>query len=131
LGDLAPLIAAVQAGKYDAIAVCLLHAYRNPVHELAVEAHLAAALPDISVTLSHRVSQEWREFARTSTTILEAYIAPVMKRYLSTLMGELGGVLAARALHIIQSNGAAMTAAAAREHPIQTLLSGPVGGNIG
>src|SRR4029077_9869440 len=131
LGDLAPLIAAVQAGKYDAIAVCLLHAYRNPVHELAVEAHLAAALPETSVTLSHRVSQEWREFARTSTTIMEAYIAPVMKRYLLTLMAERGAALAGRDLHIMLLNGGAMTATAAREHPIQTLLSGPVGGNIG
>ena len=131
LADVAPLIAAVQAGKYDAVAVCFLHAYRNPVHELAVEAHLAQALPEISVTLSHRVSQEWREFARTSTTILEAYIAPVMKRYLSTLIAELGDALRGRDLHIMQSNGGAMTATAAREHPIQTLLSGPVGGNIG
>jgi N-methylhydantoinase A len=131
LADLDPLIAAVKAGRYDAVAVCFLHAYRNPVHELAVEARLAEALPETSVTLSHRVSQEWREFARTATTILEAYIAPVMKRYLSTLMGELGDVLAGRDLHIMQSNGGAMTAAAAREHPIQTLLSGPVGGNIG
>ncbi len=131
LDELDPLIAAVEHGRYDAVAVCFLHAYRNPVHELAVEAHLAQALPDFSVTLSHRVSQEWREFARTSTTVMEAYIAPVMKRYLSTLMGELEGVLAGRDLHIMQSNGGAMTAAAAREHPIQTLLSGPVGGNIG
>jgi N-methylhydantoinase A len=131
LTDLDPLDDAVKAGRYDAIAVCFLHAFRNPVHELAVEAHLAKALADFSVTLSHRVSQEWREFARTSTTVMEAYIAPVMKRYLSTLMGELGPVLGGRDLHIMQSNGGAMTAAAAREHPIQTLLSGPVGGNIG
>src|SRR5882724_9991432 len=117
--DLDPLISAVKAGGYDAVAVCFLHAYRNPVHELAVAEHLAMALPETSVTLSHSVSQEWREFARTSTTIMEAYIAPVMKRYLSTLMGELGDALAGRDLHIMQSNGGAMTAAAAREHPIQ------------
>jgi N-methylhydantoinase A len=131
LDELDPLIAALRAGRYDAVAVCFLHAYRNPVHELAVADHLARALPAISVTLSHRVSQEWREFARTSTTVMEAYIAPVMKGYLSTLMSELDGVLGGHDLHIMQSNGGAMTAAAAREHPIQTLLSGPVGGNIG
>src|SRR5262249_8331776 len=90
LGDLAPLITAVKAGRYDAVAVSFLHAYRNPVHELAAAACLADALPDVSVTLSHSVSQEWREFARTSTTITEAYVAPVMKRYLATLIGELG-----------------------------------------
>jgi N-methylhydantoinase A len=131
LSDLDPLIAAVKAGRYDAVAVCFLHAYRNPAHELAAGQYLAAALPEFSVTLSHRVSQEWREFARTSTTVMEAYIAPVMHGYLSTLMGELEGALGGRDLHIMQSNGGAMTAAAARVHPIQTLLSGPVGGNIG
>ena len=131
LAELDPLVAAVKAGRYDAVAVCFLHAYRNPVHEVAAGAYLATALPDTSITLSHNVSQEWREFARTSTTIMEAYIAPVMRRYLATLMAELGTALNGRDLHIMQSNGGAMTAAAAREHPIQTLLSGPVGGNIG
>ena len=112
LSDLDPLIDAVRAGRYDAVAVCFLHAYRNPVHEVAVGEYLAKALPDFSVTLSHRVSQEWREFARTSTTVMEAYIAPVMHGYLSTLMGELKGALGGRDLHIMQSNGGAMTAAA-------------------
>ncbi|HET7716895.1 MAG TPA: hydantoinase/oxoprolinase family protein, partial [Bauldia sp.] len=104
---------------------------RNPVHEIAAGAHLQKELPGTSITLSHNVSQEWREFARTSTTIMEAYIAPVMRRYLATLISELDTALGGRDLHIMQSNGGAMTAAAAREHPIQTLLSGPVGGNIG
>jgi N-methylhydantoinase A len=131
LSDLDPLISAVRAQRYDAVAVCFLHAYRNPVHEIAVGERLARELPGTSVTLSYLVSQEWREFARTSTTIMEAYIAPVMRRYLTTLMVELRGALGGRDLHIMQSNGGAMTAAAARVHPIQTLLSGPVGGNIG
>jgi N-methylhydantoinase A len=131
LAGLDPVIAAVQAGRYDAIAVCFLHAFNNPVHERAVLERLEAALPGFPVTLSHQVSSEWREFARTSTTVMEAYIAPVVKRYLSTLMEELGGALQGRQLHVMESNGGAMTAAAARNHPIQTLLSGPVGGNIG
>ncbi len=131
LADLDPVIAAVQAGRYDAIAVCFLHAFNNPVHELAALAQMEAALPGFPITLSHRVSSEWREFARTSTTVMEAYIAPVVKRYLSTLMEELGGALQGRQLHVMESNGGAMTAASARSHPIQTLLSGPVGGNIG
>lgn len=131
LADLDPVIAAVKAGKYDAVAVCFLHGYRNPAHEIAAGEYLQKALPETSVTLSHNVSQEWREFARTSTTIMEAYIAPVMRRYLATLIKELDTALGGRDLHIMQSNGGAMTALAAREHPIQTLLSGPVGGNIG
>jgi N-methylhydantoinase A len=124
IADLDPVIEAVRAGRYDAIAVCFLHAFNNPIHELAALARLEAALPGFPVTLSHQVSSEWREFARTSTTVMEAYIAPVVKRYLSTLMEDLGGVLQGRQLHVMESNGGAMTAASARNHPIQTLLSG-------
>ena len=131
LDDLDLLIKAVNSGRYDAIAVCLLHAYRNPVHELVVSRHLSAALPECVVILSHQVSPEWREFARTSTTIMEAYIAPVVRKYLATLVGDLKDMFFGRTLHVMQSNGGAMTALAAHEHPIQTLLSGPVGGNIG
>lgn len=131
LADLDPLIASVKAGNYDAIAICFLHAYTNPVHELAAEKYLAERLPDFPVILSHRVSPEWREFARTSTAVMEAYIAPVVQRYLTTLMKELESTLGGSELHVMESNGGAMTAAAAHEHPIQTLLSGPVGGAIG
>jgi N-methylhydantoinase A len=131
LEDLAPLIVAVQEGRYDAVAVCFLHAYLNPEHELAAEAYLVQHLTNMPITLSHRVSPEWREFARTSTTIMDAYIAPVVKRYLSTLIKELAPVLGTADLHVMASSGGAMTALAARERPIQTLLSGPVGGAIG
>ncbi len=131
LADLDPVIAAAKEGRYDSIAICFLHAYSNPVHELAAEKYLAERLPEFPVILSHRVSPEWREFARSSTAIMEAYIAPVVKRYLTTLIQELKRTLAGRELHVMESNGGAMTAAAAREHPLQTLLSGPVGGAIG
>lgn len=131
LRDLDPLIAAVRDGQYDAVAVCLLHAYRNPVHEVAVGIHLAKVLPNCLVSLSHQVSQEWREYARTSTTVMEAYIAPVVRGYLVRLVGGLSSVVAGRHIHIMQSNGGAMTATAAQQRPIETLLSGPVGGVIG
>ena len=130
--DLDPLAAALKAGGYEAVAVCLLFAFRNPAHELAVEAHLKRSLPGVAVTLSHRVSPEWREFARTSTTVMDAYSAPVLRRYLDTLVGRLSHRLPVGAqIHIMKSNGGAMTAAAAAESPLQTLLSGPVGGTIG
>jgi N-methylhydantoinase A len=131
LADLDPVIAAAKAGRYDSIAISFIHAYSNPVHELAAAKYVSERLPDFPLVLSHRVSPEWREFARTSTAVMEAYIAPVVQRYLDTLIKELVGVLAGRELHVMESNGGAMTAAAAREHPIQTLLSGPVGGAIG
>lgn len=130
--DLDRLIAAVRDKNYEAIAVCLLFSFKNPAHELAVEAYLRKHLPDIAITLSHRVSPEWREFARTSTTVMDAYAAPVVRRYLDTLVSRLSARLPeGRQLHVMKSNGGAMTAGAATEMPLQTLLSGPVGGTIG
>ncbi|MBO6718488.1 MAG: hydantoinase/oxoprolinase family protein [Rhizobiaceae bacterium] len=130
--ELDALVAAVGERGYEAIAVCLLFAFKNPAHELAVEAYLKERLPDISITLSHRVSPEWREFARTSTTVMDAYVAPVVRRYLDTLVSNMAATLPEdNQLHIMKSNGGAMTAGAATENPLQTLLSGPVGGTIG
>ena len=131
-GDLDLLVDAVRERNYEAVAVCLLFAFKNPEHELAVEAYLEKRLPGVSIALSHRVSPEWREFARTSTTVMDAYSAPVVRRYLDTLVERLSDKLPAGAhLHIMKSNGGAMTASAASEAPLQTLLSGPVGGAIG
>jgi N-methylhydantoinase A len=76
--------------------------------------------------MSHRVSPEWREFERTSTTVTDAYLAPVVRRYISTLQAEMGDRLPeGGALHVMESNGGVMTATAASETPLQTLLSGP------
>lgn len=130
--ELDPLVRAVRERGYEAIAICLLFAFKNPAHELAAEAYLKERLPGVSITLSHRVSPEWREYARTSTTAMDAYTAPVIRRYLDTLVGELAGRLSEGGqVHVMESNGGAMTASAASEIPLQTLLSGPVGGAIG
>ncbi|MFM2280595.1 MAG: hypothetical protein RLZZ444_2826 [Pseudomonadota bacterium] len=130
--ELDGFIETVKARGYEAIAICFLFSFKNPAHELAAEAYLRDRLPGVSITLSHRVSPEWREYARTSTTVMDAYAAPVVRRYLDTLVGELSGRLAGDSqIHVMKSNGGAMTAAAASEIPLQTLLSGPVGGTIG
>lgn len=118
----------VEALGLEALAVCLLYSFRDPAHELALEARLRERL-DIPVILSHRVSPEWREYARASTTVMTAYMAPVVERYLTTLMEALERDDAP--LHVMQSNGGVMSATTARSTPIQTLLSGPVGGAIG
>ncbi len=112
----------------ESVAVCLLYSFMRPEHELAVEAILREQLA-IPVVLSHRISPEWREYARASTTVMTAYIAPVVERYLTTLMNALERDDAP--LHVMQSNGGVTTGATARTAPIQTLLSGPVGGAIG
>ncbi len=128
---LAGIVEQLRRDGVESLAVCLLFSYLNPVHEQRVRAYLADAAPDLAVTLSHEVSPEWREYARTSTAVTNAYIAPVVDRYLSTLVGSLENRLDRTPLHVMESNGGAMTARAARAKPIQTLLSGPVGGTIG
>ncbi len=132
LTDLDALVTACQQERYEAIAISLLFSFNNPAHEIAVRDYLAKRLPDVQIVLSHQVSPEWREFERTSTTVTDAYLAPVVRRYISTLQTEMGDRLPeGGALHVMESNGGVMTAAAASETPLQTLLSGPVGGAIG
>ena len=121
----------VQREQIATVAVCLLHAYRNPEHELRVRDILLARVPKLSVSLSHEVAPEWREYERSSTTVLNAYVAPAVDRYLNTLTKELDNGGFRSALHIMQSNGGVTTAAVARKLPVHSLLSGPVGGVIG
>ena len=130
--DLDRLVDAVKEQGFEAIAIAFLFAFKNPAHELEAAEHLSARLPGIPIELSHRVSPEWREFERTSTTVMNSYLAPVVRGYLETLIGGLSDRLPqGRGLHVMQSNGGVMTAETASETPLQTLLSGPVGGAIG
>ncbi|GKY87710.1 hydantoinase/oxoprolinase family protein [Sinisalibacter aestuarii] len=132
LEELDRLVDAVTEKGYEAIAICFLFGFRNPEHELAAEAYLRARLPEIDIALSHKVSPEWREFDRISTTAMDAFTAPVVRRYLTTLVEQMQGTLPAGGqVHVMESNGGAMTATAAASTPLQTLLSGPVGGTIG
>lgn len=115
----------------EAVAICFLHAYANPEHERQAAARARARHPDLAVTASHEVAPEWREFERSSTTVLNGYIQPLMRRYL----GELGDGLERsgyrRPLALMQSNGGVISAERAAERPIRTLESGPAGGVIG
>ncbi len=88
-------------------------------------------LPEVSVSLSHEVAREWREYERTSSVVLNAYIAPVTQGYLKSLEAQIAERGVPVRLHVMQSNGGVMTSTAAHRIPIQTLLSGPVGGTIG
>ena len=131
-GDLDRLVDAVKEEGFEAIAIAFLFSFKNPKHELEAAEYLAARLPGVPIGLSHLVSPEWREFERTSTTVMNSYLAPVVRGYLETLIGGLSDRLPeGRGLHVMQSNGGVMTAETASETPLQTLLSGPVGGAIG
>jgi N-methylhydantoinase A/oxoprolinase/acetone carboxylase beta subunit len=109
----------------DAVAVCFLHSYLNDAHERLAAERLAAA--GVAVSASHLVLREYREYERFSTTVVNAYVTPLMARYLATLEANLG---AAR-LSIMQSNGGSISAARARDAAVQTILSGPAAGAVG
>ena len=119
-------------GGYTSIAVALLFSYEEPAHELRVLELLRRELGgDVSISLSHRLAREWREYERTSTTVLDAYTAPIVRTYLEELSTGLAADGMGVPLHIMQSSGGIITAGAAQEHTVQTLLSGPVGGAMG
>lgn len=108
----------------EAVAVCFLHAYRNPENEVAVLDALRGL--GVYVCASHEVCPEFREYERTSTTLLNAYVGPLMDQYLAAL--EAGTTCR---ISIMQSNGGLITATEARSQAVRTLLSGPAGGVVG
>ncbi|HSM57140.1 MAG TPA: hydantoinase/oxoprolinase family protein [Candidatus Sulfomarinibacteraceae bacterium] len=129
--DFAPIIQKVRDEGIDAIAVCFIHAFAYPEHELRAREILCEALPGVSVTLSHEIAREWREYERASSAVMNAYVAPIVSRYLASLEGELRQRGVDITLHVMQSSGGVMTVDTARDQPVYTLLSGPVGGTIG
>jgi N-methylhydantoinase A len=120
------LIPALKAGGYRAVAICLLNAYANPAHEQRLAALIAEALPDVLVTCSHQVAREFREFERASTTLLSAYVQPVIDGYLHRFEGKLAG-----AGFTGRSNGGRLPAEAMRQSAITALYSGPAAGVVG
>lgn len=111
-----------------AVAICFLHAYANPAHEQAVKRLAQQAAPERFVCASEEVSPQFREVERFNTTVLNAYIGPLMARYLDALREGLAGKGYGRDVFIMTSNGGVATAAQARRLPVATVLSGPAGG---
>lgn len=122
---------AIRKGNYTSVAVCLINAYDNPSHELEVGRLLEEYLPGYSISLSHTVAREWREYERTSTTVINAYIAPIVQKYLESLEQRMEEQNFRKNVHVMQSGGGVITAEIAKQTPIQTLMSGPVGGAVG
>lgn len=116
---------------HGAIAVAYLFSYKNPAHELRTREILLDELgSDFTVSLSHEAAKEWREYERTSSAVVESYTGPIVRRYLLELERRLEEQGLAVPLHVMQSSGGILTAESARQRPLQTLLSGPVGGAI-
>lgn len=123
-------IASKIEGKFDAVAIVLLHSYKDAKHEIEVQNYLSSRLPGVLIVPSHQVAPEWREYERTSTTALSAYIAPIIDEYLVQLGEKLEEIGVKSSIRVMQSNGGVMSASTARAKAIQTLFSGPVGGTI-
>ena len=129
--DLRPIAASFREEAVEAVAICFLHSYANPAHELEAARTLEELLPDLSVVASHRITREWREYERTSTAVLSAYVHPTANAYLDSLEKKLAGRGFGGRLLVMQSNGGSATVRAARSDPIAMVESGPVGGVLG
>ena len=127
---LEPVVATLRAEKIEALAISFLHAYVNPAHEKRAGAIIAAALPDLAVTLSHEVCREIREYERTSTTVANAYVLPLMARYLQGMRDGLAALGATCPLLLMMSSGGICTIETARRFPVLLIESGPAGGVI-
>ena len=112
----------------EAVAVSLLNSYANPIHERRLKTLIEAGLPDATVSASVDVSPEIREFERTSTTVLNAMLMPVLARYLGRMAERMKELDFAARLYLVQSNGGVTTPAQAAEQPVRLVLSGPAGG---
>jgi N-methylhydantoinase A len=112
----------------EALTVCLLNSYANAEHEQRVEAIATAALGSIPVSISSNITPEFREYERAVTTVMNSYVGPVLQGYLSSLAAKLEANAIPVPLQVVRSDGGLQSLAAAREHPVQTVLSGPSGG---
>ncbi|MBV8514637.1 MAG: hydantoinase/oxoprolinase family protein, partial [Acidobacteria bacterium] len=138
--EIARVVGAVRRARPEAVAICFLFSFRNSRHE----ARMAAALRRAGylVSVSHEILPEFREYERTSTTVINAYLAPVMSGYLAGTRSRVrtawfsgpkpksAGALSVR-VHIMQSNGGVVSAENAAHEPVTTILSGPAGGVTG
>ncbi len=129
--DVLRLVPVLRDGGYDVAAICLLSAYASPTHELRVGTLLGAALPGLLIVYSHAVAPEFREFERASTTVLSAYVQPVISRYLDRFEVTLAEAGFRGRLSVMQSNGGRLPASAMRATAITALFSGPAAGVVG
>ncbi|HSB09604.1 MAG TPA: hydantoinase/oxoprolinase family protein [Blastocatellia bacterium] len=134
---------AVHAPKVESAAVCLLFAFANPAHERLIAKALEPV--GIPVSLSHRILPEYREYERTSTVVINAYLVPLMSKYLRALRSGMESLIGDRfrakvpgstktqnyGLRVMQSNGGSVSASKAASEPVRAILSGPAGGVVG
>ncbi len=121
----------IQTTGAEAVAISMLFSFANPANELAVETALVKT--GLPLSVSHKILPEFREYERTSTVVVNAYLQPVMQRYLDSLDQKLQNSTSSRSnsIFVMQSSGGITTLAAAAREPVRTVLSGPAGGVVG
>jgi N-methylhydantoinase A len=119
------------AKEVQSVAVCLLNCFANPAHERLIKAALERLAPDLPVSISSEVLPEIKEYERTSSTVINAYVMPIVARYLARLEADLAARGVPAPLLIMQSNGGLMSARAAAARPMHIIESGPAGGVVG
>lgn len=122
------LIDGVCSSGIEALTISLMHSYANPLHEQRLRDIVAQRFPDLPVSLSSDILPEFREYDRAITTVMNDYVRPIMRRYLSGIEQRLKQVGVTARLHIVRSDGGLMSADAASRLPVHTVLSGPAGG---
>lgn len=131
LDSVRAVASAITESGATAVAICFLHAYANASHEEHAAHLLAELLPVVPITTSSSLTKEWREYERSSTAVLNAYVRPVASSYLQSLERDLRAYGIDAPLDIMKSNGGTQRFAVAQEQPIHMVESGPVGGVIG
>jgi len=132
--DSASVEAAIVRLRQDgvrSVAICLLNSYANPAHEQAVASAVRAALPDVAVSVSNEILPEIKEYPRTSTTVINAYVQPVVRAYITALDARLKALGIEAPLQLMQSNGGLASAAYAADQPAHIIESGPAAGVVG
>jgi N-methylhydantoinase A len=134
-GEIERVVRQVRASRADSVAVCFLFSFLCSDHERAIARHLRGA--GFPVSVSHEILPEFREFERTSTTVVNAYLVPVMSRYLAEIEQHAAHFVSrgrrsgAPRVRVMQSSGGVLFAGAAAREPVRTILSGPAGGVLG
>ena len=127
---LAQIVDQIAETGVTAIAVCLLHSYRNPYHEQKVGEAIKAKIPDVKLSLSSEIVPEFREYLRASTTVINSAVAPIVSTYLASIIEKLHSANINSELLVMQSNGGVYPAESASESPVFMVESGPAAGAV-
>ncbi len=129
--DVRQAVEVCQKEGVEAIAICFLHSYANASHEVRCRGLIQELAPEILLTASYELTQEWREYERTNTTVLNSYVLPTAQSYLNNLEKNLAGLGMNKVYHLMQSNGGTATFELGKKAPINSVESGPVAGVMG